>query len=46
MQNELKTAAAKQEYQAPQLAEFGNLGKLTLNGEPTTNVDGGAKSTV
>ena len=32
MKNEIQTAAAKQEYQAPLLSEFGNLTDLTLSG--------------
>ena len=39
MKNEIQTAAAKQEYQAPELSELGGLTELTLaTGVP--NLDG------
>ncbi len=37
MKNEIQTAAAKQEYQAPQLSELGKFSELTLIGN--SNVD-------
>lgn len=43
MKNEVQAAAAKQEYQAPQLSELGNLTDLTLNGT-APSVDGGLHS--
>ena len=43
MKNEIQTAAAKQEYQAPQLSEFGGLSDLTLASNSNTN-DGGTQS--
>ena len=38
MKNENQTTAAKQEYQAPLLSEFGNVADLTFNAN-TTQVD-------
>ena len=43
MKNEIQTAAAKQEYQAPLLSDLGTLSDLTLT-QGGGAVDGGAQS--
>ena len=43
MKNEIQTAAAKQEYQAPLLSELGNVAELTL-AAAVSGSDGGAQS--
>lgn len=40
MRNEIQTAAAKQEYQAPVLSEFGSVTELTLAANTAGNSDG------
>ena len=45
MKNELHTAAAKQEYQAPQLSEFGSVTELTLAANVNSITDGTLPST-
>lgn len=45
MKNEVQAAAAKQEYQTPQLSELGSVAELTLAASTNTASDGVHPST-